>query len=680
MRFPPRLVTSVELILAVVLAAAVLGWHYQIGANLLRHQEMLLPGEASATATSGYRIFPDPDVYTWLTYAKESIVTGQWRINHTQSDNPPYGRGAHWNSLLVWLMVAAGWIRAWWTGEPIFTALENAAFWVNAFLFFCTAGLFYAVMRRFVGVVATWTGLLLLATMIPMSWTFHPGRPDHQTLYFLAGLGTMCCLLRGGLGWVREDGSGGGGLLALPEAGQARRWFAASAIFGAAGIWFGASVQITVLVFAGLTVLGLVYFTPREDFEQERAEGIRYRAELWTQWGLVGAGATVFFYLLQYFPDAMEMRLEAVHPLHAVSWLGAGWVMTYLCRWHLQSGYRLWSQPGFYLAIALLAAWPLASQLGPEAWHALRDPVVARFQTRTTEGMPLPMAHGKEWMKIFFAETGGMLLLLFIAPLLAALSKITRPQWTMLFFLWCSSAGYLIMTYWQSRWLMHWTLTSILLGCLCLPLLAKLLAGRAKYAASGGVLVVMLGTVGWSGWRLVSDLQLQTKRNALLPMFIDGLVIKRLAKEIRARHPDEEVRMILEPTSAPAIYYFAGIKSVGSLFWQNAQGLRDHRDFLVDTDTERLRPLEIVRERDLQYVMVWESPVSTTFPLYLKYGERLKEAEGEFFVNKLVDGGPILPEWLEPDYQLMFSAGGSFPFPLPQGVPQMRIYKVQRAK
>lgn len=669
-----RKVLAVEVLVALAYAFMVLFWHWQVNANLLRHQQMLLPGGEPATAERGYRVFPDPDVYTWLTFAKVAMTTGQWRINFTDSDNPPHGREAHWNSLLMWVLIAAGWIRGLFTGEAPFTALENAAFWVNAFQFFCAAALLYVILRRLVGAVPTWIGLLLLAWMMPISWTFHPGRPDHQTLYFIAALGTTGCLLRGGLGWLRTD-AGGQGLLSLPDLREARGWFLASAIFGAAGIWFGASVQITILAFAGFTVLGLVAFTPREEFES--TTGARYEPRLWFEWGVAGGVATVIFFLIQYFPGDMRMRLESIHPFHALSWIGGGWVMMHLCRWRIEKDYRIFSQPTFYAALALAAVWPLATRIGPEAWHILRDPLIVRFQTRTMEGMPLPMAYGKDWMKIFFGDAAALPLLLLLIPVLAGSPQVSRPLWTRLFFLWIAATGYLIMTYWQGRWMMHWAIISILLACITLPLVWIVWTGWRRWMALAAVSLVIVGSAGWSAWRIGSDLYQQTKNNAIMPMFIDGLYIKRLAQFLNERHPDDDdIRLLLEPTSGPAIFYFGGIRSVGSLFWQNADGLRDHRDFLVDTDPERKRPLEIARNRDLDYVLIWESPASTTFPVYLAYGERIKEAEGDFFINSLVDGGPYLPEWLDPDYDLMFKAGGSFAESLPGPVPQMRIYRV----
>lgn len=659
-----------ECALALVFVGAVLFWHGQVSANLLRQQEMLLPGQPPATLTTGYRVFSDPDVYTWLTYAKQMVATGEWRINFTHGDNPPQGRETHWNSLLTWLLVAGGWLRALFTGESMAAALENAAFWVNAFLFFVACSLYYVVMRRLTGPLLTWVGLFLMATMAPIAWTFHPGRPDHQTLYYIAALGTIGGLLRGGLGWVWAPGSADA-KWRLPKSQEAGRWFFVSAIFGAAGLWFGASVQITVLGFAGLSVLVLVVFTERDEYH---APGVQYEANLWSRWGFVGALATCAFFLLQYFPLDMRMRLESIHPFHALSWAGGGWAMALLCRARIEPGFRLFRSPWFALSILLLLVWPVAMRFGPSEWHILRDEVVVRFQTRTMEGMPLPMAYGKEWMRTLFDDVGVMPLLLLFVPIIARSVNVSRPLWTSLMFLWVAATGYFVMTYWQGRWIMHWALVSTILAPVLLAAVPLVTSGWRKGLALGVLWITVLGTIGWTGWRLGNELMLQTFKNALIPSFTESIYIKRLGGLLRAREGGRELHVIMEPTSAPALFYFHGIKSVGSLFWQNAEGLRDHRDLLVAID--RNQALEIVRRRRIDYVIVWENTVSSTFPLYLKYGESLLQAHGDFLVYSLVDGGPYLPDWLEQDYDLNFRSGDSFAVPLPNPVPQMRIYRV----
>ncbi len=652
---------------AIIFVGLVLGWHGCVASNLAQQQERLMPGEAPATATTGYRVFPDPDIYTWLTYAKEAKVSGAWRINHTLADNPPLGREAHWNSLSMWLLLAAGWVRQKFTGEQFYTALENGAFGVNAALFLCTAVVFYVIGRRLFGAVATWIGLVLLGSLGTMLWTFHPGRPDHQTLYFLAALGTVGCLLRGGFGWVKREGADD----FLPDARQARRWFIASAWFGAAGMWFGASVQISVLAFIGLSMLGLIAFTPREEFRDDA----EFLPELWRTWGIAGGLATVLFYLVQYAPGAMGMRLESIHPAHAVSWIGAGWLISLLARWRMDAGFGLLRRRAFYIACALVLVWPLATNLGPESWHILRDPLIVRFQTRTMEGMPLPMALGKQWLGKFLAEAALLPLLIVLVPAFAASHRMPRALWTSLLFLWISAMGYLLLTYWQGRWGMHWNMAAVLLGCFAWRLVPVLWSGRKQTVAFALLGTVMLGSAGWSIWRMGQDLYLQNNNRVIMPMMVDGLYVKRLAGLIRARHGEDDVAVIMEPTSAPALYYFSGIRSVGSLFWQNAEGLRAHRDFMVSTD--RAEALEIVRARHVDYVMVWENSVSITFSLYLAFGEKIKDARGDFLVNTLVNGGPVVPSWLKEDYELMYAAGAPFADPLPWGVPQMRIYKVE---
>ena len=44
-------------------------------------------------------------------------------------------------------------------------------------------------------------------------------------------------------------------------------------------------------------------------------------------WGLVGGGASVAVWLLEYFPNHLGLRLEVNHPLYAAAWIGGGEVL-----------------------------------------------------------------------------------------------------------------------------------------------------------------------------------------------------------------------------------------------------------------------------------------------------------------------------------------------------------------
>ncbi len=116
----------------------------------------------------------------------------------------------------------------------------------------------------------------------------------------------------------------------LPNRTQAKHWFIASGIAGGVGLWVSTASEAPVLAEVGLGALlatGLF------------ARGVSARSwakpdpSLWRVWGWSGAATSIFFYLLEYFPSHLGMRLEVNHPLYAFAWAGGGEIIYRVCRW-----------------------------------------------------------------------------------------------------------------------------------------------------------------------------------------------------------------------------------------------------------------------------------------------------------------------------------------------------------
>ena len=128
----------------------------------------------------------------------------------------------------------------------------------------------------------------------------------------------------------REDSSGPKLLGWLPSPRQARNWFIASGIAGGVGLWVSTASEAPVLAEVGLGALlatGLLARGAKKD------SPVQADPSLWRVWGWSGAATSIFFYLLEYFPSHMGMRLEVNHPLYAFAWAGGGEILFRLCRW-----------------------------------------------------------------------------------------------------------------------------------------------------------------------------------------------------------------------------------------------------------------------------------------------------------------------------------------------------------
>lgn len=665
---------SMEILLVAAVILYIVRHDIIFSNSVLRHQEMLFPDPQEASATAGHRVFTDPDSYTWITYAKEMVSTGKWRINYTYSDNPPEGREAHWNSLLCWVLVGAGWLRHVLTGEGIYTALENGAFCVNSFQLLLGMGLWYGLARGPLGRWPTFAGLCLLVTIPNILWTFNPGRPDHQTLHFLTAFGSIVLLIKGGLGWFRSNTTPpSASFFQPPLRKDAFKWFRAAGAVGALGIWVGSTVQMTLLLSTAACALGSFFLIRRNEFAEQKKRGLDFEPALWFQWGLTGGAVTGVFYFLQYFPSDMRMRLETIHPLYAISWIGGAWLFTRCCKYKISGEIPSWKDWRLWLALAALLSLPLAAQLGPAQWHALRDPLIVRFQSRTGEGQPLPMVLGANWPELAFTELTLLPLVLFFAPWLAGNSRLNRHEWTLLSYSWFLCSAYLLLAFFQARWLMFSMLSFVVLIPLFLKALTRIHRPFRRNTALAISGIILAGCCTFYLQREITAISEMASNKFLHPTLVERILMKRLARNLSIGSPHGEIHVLGDPTAGPELFYFNGIKSVGSLFWQNSQGLRDTRDFYVSTDDNKARA--ILKEHGVNYVLVWDTPKAMLFPLYLQYGEAFDRVQADFLIRRLIEGVRV-PFWMNEEVSLSVKTNRPFKVPIFHPIPKMIVYRV----
>ncbi len=621
-------------------------------------------------------LFSDPDSYTWLTLAKATVVSGVWRQNWTDSDNPPDGRPTHWNSLLVWLLVAAGWLRQLVTREPLVDAIDFAAWAVNPFLQIATCAVLYVSLRKVLGAVATWITLVLIVLLPSMAFNFAPGRPDHQSLAILAMAGTWAPLIR-----LCFEGASSAGTVAGVK-GKSRwhgaSWVVCSAVSGAFGLWFGASVQVTVFALVGEGIVLAILLWPTE-----RTASIPMRPDaLCLLWGAVGFGVTCLLYLVQYAPNDLGMQLEVIHPFYGLSWLGSAGLMAVLLRWGM--GCPVFTKQTLGLLIASLSlalVLPLAFWFGSSSWHVLHDPLVRRFQTSTFEGRTFVAMSGEGWYIALLTEFG----VLFLMPLLAVLVlrrafKLPSGVWAAAFSAQAVALGYGIFFLSQIRWINHFTFSLVVSAALVWVAVSRGLEGVEKRVFQG----IWIGIIGLALLAGAAAITSDAVAAAKVDLFAtrplrSAIPVKKMVQLLRERHPEGELRVIIDPGYGPATYHFGKVRSLGSLFWQNAGGLRDHMAFLMDETPDAEVARRIARERQLDYVLFNPTPVIRDFHQYVGLGADGFRGERRFFMDRLKDGFG-LPEWIERDWALDFESAGISQEWMEDPTARMFIYRIAKDK
>ena len=638
------------------------------------------------------RFFFDNDSYYWITFARQMAETGEWRIRHTHADNAPYGREVHWSQSVMWLLVGFGYVRHLMTGEAMFTAIEGASIWVNPFLLvFFMVGFSWLISRR-MGVVAGAFFALTLVTLPDINWIFNPFHVGHHGLHVAFSLGTVLCLVLGGLGWVKKRLTEGPpersdralGFfkpLELQGKAQARRYFAAAGIFTGLGLWIGATVQFFTIGALAVGSVTLACFMPAS-LTDERSE---YVPELWRVWGLYAAVVGFIFYLVEYFPSHMAMRLEVNHPFYILSVFCVGELMVQLTRWRLR-GWQGGVVGSLKLAALVggVALVPVLILFGPAQWHHLRDAQMARQHQFILEFFTYFHMRPEHPVTDWFFDRYGILPFFLVGALALAGPRRTKlHEWAGLWISFFLCLFSLLLALWQVRWaglhaaMITWLM--VVVGHITWRNVLDVPAARRRmevWVVLSGLVLVQAAVFSVRGFTEIIDIR---EGRITGKQWVDAAMSKHLAEGLRDENRGRPIRVLCSPDLTPVLYYFAGIPGVASLYWENVQGLHDATAFF--TDRGDADPRQIAKERGLTCVLVSQDDKSAAEFNYIKTGNRSVADAQSTLLAKLFPSRRELPPWITVDQDLSRIGQRKFSLTTPQGTAslraQMTVYRLE---
>lgn len=604
----------------------------------------------------GRQLFLGPDSFYWVVYASHLVETGSWRIRHTEVDNPPDGREVHWNSASMWWLVTLGKVRSIFTGEDHVTALENAAPWANPILFALAMTLMALAVTRRMGVIPGLLTALVMLHFKALQDDISYANVDHHGIQLLAALGQIVTLVLAGAGYFREEAAP-----KLPTQHEslwlrapvpltreeARRWFIWAGVFGALGLWFGATPLSIVIgacgaggLLAGMLLGGGTAGTsakttetpshPTETPQKRRAQrqaerraktkrpperrrkappspsepGVAMALDpsLWRWWSWSGAALGMVFYLIEYFPHG-SMRLEVIHPFFLLAWLGGGEAVYRLLRWRME-GLQLKELtkhlPWLAGATVLVMIMPLAVLKGPDSWHNLNDMVMRRLHSFIFEFQPLLKSPLPENFLRNLIEKFGAVPLLFLLGPMAFLVFLPRAARATLLMVWIPSlvlAGFYL---WQKRWAGLTGTTFIAMLVVALGLIGHIRpkgTGRAVALTFLAFLTLIPQIFLFQYYRLGDRGEAFRHFDKLMITFVTRDTVIGLGVQNRG----EPVTIFADNTFAPVLAYYDLGKSVGSLYWENTAGVRAVANFFASTTDEEAAAL--IRKHGVDHVV-----------------------------------------------------------------------------
>jgi len=571
------------------------------------------------------RMFWDDDAYYWISYARASIEQRTLRLRHSTLDNAPDGREIHWCSGPTWLLLAlAGPVHLVVQGS-LDEALSVAALGVHPLLFtLLLIGTALLIARRAGPLAALALSACFLLTPV-LSRDMSYGTLDHHALLLLCTMGTLLCLLLGGAGFVRGDGGNDG------DGG----WIVASAICAGAGLWVQAIFQS--LLIAGILIGAML-------------GGLRSTSvpELWRTWGRVGAATSMAFYLVESFPSNLGMRLEVNHPLYALALL-AGGELTFRVLRRLNHP----SRKGLIADLPLLALCglgalspALAVLLGPADWFWLRDPLLQRVHESIIGYQPASVLlfQSGPVLRTLLSEFG-------ILPLFAvyALFVLVRGKdGTRCARITVVLIPTLVTLALYLRFARNGGLALVALIGLAAALLIPSgpshgggAARRAVVPLLAGVLLLCSGLAWYLSWQTYQPF-VGTDRFG--PGWVRKMGYRDLARELRARLPQDQRLVLTGADLAPTLHYFGDFAVTSGLYWENREGLRATAEFFAAHDDEQARA--IVERRGIRYVIFWAGPPAVARWHRLVHGHADPESVQRTLGYRLA-GSEQVPGWLQ---------------------------------
>jgi hypothetical protein len=575
------------------------------------------------------------DARWWVLHTRQMLREETWRIRSTPLDNAPDGREVHWSSLLMWVLGGLAWVRSFGTGEPAWHFVSDAALAAGPLLMVLFFAALFRTAWRALGLAPALLYLLALLTSNAVVRTFQLGEADHHGIVLAFASGSLLCILAGASGPAKKSDP------------AAVRWFAASGLLGAAALWVSASTALPILASTGFG--GLLAGVVCGNKNSRPA----LQPRLWWVWAVWGCAGSLGFYLLEYFPRHMSLRLEVNHPLYAFAWLGGGWILFRILQAFTDKKPPFRSAADWLKATAciFLVAAPvvLVAMAGDKCFWvsdkfllSLHKEYILEFQSLAglsgakKSGFVAPVvAHFWAWVALASAAAlwlpsgnGGI----FRTRLLVLLPPTLAMQ---------------ALALWQVRWgtavAALWALWILIAAAEALRAESQPRLWPAACAAIAPWVALLLGPLPMAGASAKFE---KTCLDAPLSEEVGGNLLARdIAHRLIESSPRKIPTVLTDPNTSTEITFHSGIKTLGTLYWENMPGLKRAAGIFAATNENDTRRL--LAEAGVTHIVVpsWSNFGSA-------YADLLAKADGREKPDPSYLDGVLkseeFPVWLRP--------------------------------
>ncbi len=576
------------------------------------------------------------DAQMWVRHVIAAEETGVARLRFTVVDNAPTGREVHWSSLPAGLLRGASALQRAATGQRGTAAIEQSLLWFNAPLLLACIIALSAWAGTLAGAGA---GVVVAFGMVGHNRfyeSFAPVNVDHHGLTGAAVLALLLGLAGMGFGWWKPAAAGP---RFLPRSvRQARVAAGVSAAAGAVGVWISAAAVLPVIALAGI---GGCIAAWRAGAAVRR-DGAQFDPGVWKVWGRVGAAGSLLAYVLECAPAHFSWRLEVNHPLYALAWWGGAELVAMFITGRLSltaGGEHRMSLfvPRLIAPLLAVLAVPVVIEVAGVAVFAVGDPFVGQLRHFVAEGMSLPA----------LARQFGLRPVLYPLGMIGLLVPVAWVAWrrreasgALLLSVVVICSGLALMGCGEMRWWPVAAAAQIVL----LAVLVGEPAGDGGRVAGVWILAAVLVFAGTALQRVAAD-RSANREHALAAGDVLQPLYRDMAAALRSQQPEGDIVLLASPNASAGIGYFGRFASLGTLYWENAAGLRAAATLLTATrDDEVLAGLRA--HRVTHVVMMPAANFIGEYFRLLRPDAPLAEARATFGYRCL--NGEAVPVWLQP--------------------------------
>jgi hypothetical protein len=563
------------------LCAIFIGLHTRAVNDHVRHIDGLGLRGALEAPTPMRHVIPTryADGQMWVRHALAAQAAGETRVRFTYTDNAPHGREVHWAAPLSWILRTAG----------AAADIERVVGWLNAPILLAWIVLLSSWAARLAGAGA---GVLVAVAMVGHNRFYDPFAPanvDHHGLVTAAVLGCVMGLVFMGAGWWKPNLGGTFATLLPSDVIAARRAAVVSALCGAFGLWISAAYAIPVIAITGIAGVLVALWRGHAAIR----DGARFDPTTWRLWGRTGAALSLAFYLVEYAPANLALRLEVNHPIYALAWWGGAEIVATLGMFsvaRLRAGERTRAAWRLILPVAAILAAPAIIVLGGAQVFAPGGPFLAGFRSFSAEGRSLLATV----QAVGFADVAYPLAsCLLLIPAIAMGWRARGEGATLLGFATLVAVAFIAMGFREMRW---WPVASATQIALLLVVVA---ATRRKWLC---VLAVSAFIFLPSSVERIMAVRQKVRDAVVDPRDLLPPVYRDIAAALRATQPEGDILLLASPDASMGIGYYGSLKTLGTPFWENAPGLKAAAGILCAPTDEAAAAL--IRARGVTHIAI----------------------------------------------------------------------------